>query len=225
MMGGVTAARLFLALGVIAGLAAAGDRAQAQEFSADLVSVNPAGQLDGRGGRIFVSNRQVRIETPDLPGGFLLIDGDHDAAYFVRPAQHVFMDAKQSSLLTQIFVPVDPNDPCRQWQAMAGIAGAIDDGGQWRCERVEKDRVEEGDTLEYLAISPQGRRSRGWIDPRLRFVIRLQAEDGSAIDLENIRPGPQPPSLFEIPADYRKFDPQHLIEQIKKSDVWVEPPQ
>jgi hypothetical protein len=35
---------------------------------------------------------------------------------------------------------------------------------------------------------------------------------------------PQPSNLFELPQDYHKFDPMQLIEQIKKSDVWVEPP-
>ena len=35
---------------------------------------------------------------------------------------------------------------------------------------------------------------------------------------------PQPSSLFAVPPDYRKFDPMQLINQIKQSDVWVEPP-
>lgn len=225
MIGDIVLARLLLALGIVAGLPFLGGRAQAQEFSADLVSTNAAGQPDGHSGKIFVSNRHVRIETPDLPDGFLFVDGDHDATYFVRPAQRVFMDAKQSSRLTQLFVPVDPHDPCRQWQAMARIAGAADGGGRWRCERVGQEAPGEGDTIEYLAISPQDQRSHGWIDPRLKFLIRLQAEDGTAIDLENIRQGQQPSSLFEIPAGYHKFDPLRLIERIKQSDVWVEPPQ
>jgi hypothetical protein len=59
----------------------------------------------------------------------------------------------------------------------------------------------------------------------LKFPIRFQSEDGSAITLENIRQGEQPATLFEISADYRKFDPLGLIERIKQSDVWVDPPQ
>ncbi len=53
------------------------------------------------------SDDKVRIETPELADGFFLVDGAKPAAYFVRPAARVFMDARQSSRLTQIFVPVD----------------------------------------------------------------------------------------------------------------------
>jgi hypothetical protein len=42
--------------------------------------------------------------------------------------------------------------------------------------------------------------------------------------LEHIQDGPQPASLFIVPADYRKLDPQALIKRIQKSDVWVESP-
>jgi hypothetical protein len=35
--------------------------------------------------------------------------GDADVAYFVRLAQKIFMNA-----LTQVFMALDPTDPCRQ---------------------------------------------------------------------------------------------------------------
>jgi len=45
-------------------------------------------------------------------------------------------------------------------------------------------------------------------------------EDDS-ITADNVRDGPQPAQLFELPSDFRKFDPQTLIQRIKQSDVWV----
>jgi hypothetical protein len=225
MCGDRTFASLVIAVSIIAAIAFASAGAGAQEFSADLVHTDTAGRPDARSGKIFVSNRHVRIETPDLPDGFFILDGDRDAAYFVRPAQRIFMDAKQSSSLTQILVPVDVGDPCRQWQAMASIAGAVEGGRQWRCERIGATSIGERDTLEYVAVSPQDRKSRSWIDVELKFPIRFQSEDGTAITLENIRQGEQPATLFEISTDYRKFDPLGLIERIKRSDVWVDPPQ
>ncbi len=220
MRGGRRFALVFLVIGTVL----SGVRAEAQEFSADLVRTDAAGRPDVRSGKVFVSNRHVRIETPELPDGFFIVDGDRDAAYFVRPSQRTFMDAKQSSKLTQILVPVDVGDPCRQWQVMAGIAGVDAGGHQWRCERIGPSPIAERDTVEYVAISPQDRKGRGWIDVELRFPIRFQFEDGTAISLENIRQGEQPATLFEISADYGKFDPLQLIERIKQSDVWVEPP-
>ena len=174
-------------------------------------------------GKLNVLNNNVRIETSDVPGGFFLVLGDTDAAYFVRPAQKIFMDAKQSSLLTQVFVAVDPNDPCGQWQAAGRIAGAADQTKEWHCERSSDDAVDRRRTIKYQAISPQGRRYFGWIDPQLRFPVSLQSEDGAVVDLINIQEAPQPESLFVIPAGYQKFDPQRLIDRIKQSDVWVEP--
>jgi hypothetical protein len=66
--------------------------------------------------------------------------------------------------------------------------------------------------------------STGWIDPELKFLLRLRGEDGTGIDIRSIEEGPQAESLFAIPAHYGKFDPKQLIERIKQSDVWVEPP-
>jgi hypothetical protein len=210
------------AFGVAVWLAAA-SAAQAQQFSADLVYRTVAGEAASAMGKINVSNRKVRIEPPDLPIGFFIVRADVSAAYFVRPALKTFMDAKQSSKLTQLLVPVDPEDPCRQWQAMAQIAGAPHDAEKWRCVRIGNDSVDGRTTTKYQAISPRKERYFGWIDPRLNFLIRFEAEDGTAVDVINIQEMLQHDSLFEIPADYRKFDPQQLIERIKHSDVWVEP--
>jgi hypothetical protein len=212
-----------LALGAALWLAASALSAPAQQFSADLIRTD-AGRAEPRpAGKLNVLNNNVRIETSDIPGGFFLVLGDADAVYFVRPAQKIFMNAKQSSLLTQVLVAVDPNDPCRQWQAAARIAGAADQSTEWRCERSSDDTVDQHRTIIYQAISPQGRRYLGWINPQLRFPVRLHSEDGAVVELVNIQEAPQLESLFVVPPGYRKFDPQRLIDRIKQSDVWVEP--
>ena len=222
MQGALRLRKRLVALGLVAGIAAAGTRAQAQEFSADLVNLDAAGQSVSLNGKVFVSGHRVRIETADVPGGFFLVDCDQDAAYFVRPSQGIYMDAKQSSRLAQLLVPLEPGDPCQTWQAMARIAGAAEKGA-WRCERIGPDPVAGRDALKYAITSPQGRRSDGWIDVRLGFLMRLKDDAGTGLQLAKLTEGPQPASLFELPSAYRKFDPLRLIEQIKKSDVWVEP--
>jgi hypothetical protein len=45
-----------------------------------------------------------------------------------------------------------------------------------------------------------------------------------AVGVGIVQERPQPTALFEMPANFRKFDPHWLIERIKQSDVWVEPP-
>jgi hypothetical protein len=197
--------------------------AQAQQFSADLVTTHGDGAT-ALAGKLRVFDDKVRIETPDLADGFFLIDGSNRVAYFARPAARIFMDARQSSRLTQMFVAVDPGDPCRQWQIMAKLAGAGDPSEPWRCERIGEDIIDGRRALAYRAISSPGRDIVGWISPELKFPLRIKLEDGATIMVQNIQDGPQSARLFEIPPGFRKFDPQALIKRIKQSDVWVDKP-
>ncbi len=220
----VSTGALSLALGVVGGLAFLGYPVAAQQFSADIVTTGATGRAGGAAGKLYVANGAVRLETPDLPASFFVVNGDTSTAYLVRPAQRVFMDAKQSSRLTQILVPVDPDDPCKQWQAMAIVAGVANQAGQWHCRRLGQDNVAGRYVVKYQVTSPPGHADDGWIDPQLKFPVMFQFEDGTRVELDNIRKGPQPAKLFEIPSDLRKFEPGQLIEHIKQSDVWVDPP-
>jgi hypothetical protein len=192
----------------------------AQEFSADIVTRDAAGSTLGTGARLYVANRKVRIETPEAPAGFFLIDGDAGTAFFVQPAQRVFMDAKQSTRLTQIFVPIDRDDPCRQWRAAANNVGMPGGGDGWRCGRADAGVGQRG-TVEYRVVFPGHESSQRWIDPELEFPVKQRAADGTTTILEHIRIEAQPATLFAVPPGSRKFDPQALIDRIKHSDVWV----
>jgi hypothetical protein len=221
---GRTTIRLLLVFVILAGFGLPGTLAAAQQFTADLVGTGVVSRTAQSPGKIYVSNNKVRLEMPDFPGGLFLLDVTAHTAYFVKPAQRVVMDAKQSTWLTQILVPVDPDDPCKEWQVMAEIAGATDRGGQWRCNRLGPDNAGGRNTIKFRAISPQGNPYYCRIDPQLRFAVSIQREDGSTIDLENFQEGAPPEDSFEIPANFSKFDPHQLIDRVKQSDVWVEPP-
>jgi len=194
--------------------------AHAQQFSADLVIIAHDGAAAAPAGKLRVFDDKVRLETPELADGFFLIDGAKPTAYFVRPGARIFMDAKQSSRLTRMFVPVDPDNPCLQWQAMAKLAGVAGQG-DWRCERTGEETIGTHSAIGYRVIPASGQEFLGWIDPARKFPLRIKTEDGAIITAENIGDEPQPAEAFEMPAGLRKFDPQALIEQIKQSDVWV----
>jgi hypothetical protein len=220
-----TAAKaLSLVVGLLGFPAAVGGSGSAQQFSADLVTTNERGQSEGKAGHLYVGDGVVRIESPDFRRGRFLVNVKAGTAFFVMPAQRAFMYAKQSSRLTQILVPVDPDDPCRTWKKMAQIAGVADQRGQWRCERLGTEAAGRRAIIRYLATSSGGEKDAAWIDGGLKFPVKFEFADGSGIALSDIRRGPQPIVLFAIPSDYRKFDPQRLIERIKQSDVWVDPP-
>ncbi len=155
---------LSLALGLSGFLTLLRSSASAQQFSADLLLTNRGGQSEHAAGRLYVGNGAVRIETPDIGNGRFLVDVKADTAFFVLPAQHVFMDAKQSSRLTQIFVPVDPESPCWAWQVHAKLAGVADQGGQWRCERLGAESAGGRAIIKYLVTSARGETDYAWID-------------------------------------------------------------
>jgi hypothetical protein len=196
---------------------------RAQTFAADLRTTKAGEPTKESVGRVYVSHGNVRIETPDLTDGFFLVDATQSAVWFLRPKQRLFMDARRSSPLTQVFVRVDPPDACRQWQTMERIAGPGTAGDTWRCDALGPDDVDGHETLKYQVTTRGDRRSYRWIDPLRQFPIRLEEPDGTVVTLAPIVDAPQPAALFAVPAGYRKFDPLQLIERIKQSDVWVEP--
>ena len=193
-----------------------------QSFSATLLTTNASGQATEKG-ELVIRGARVRIAPAGNAKDYFLVDTAVETAYLVRPALRIFMDAKQSSRLTQLLVPVDPADPCVQWQRMAKISGAAETG-TWRCERLGEAMRDGREEIAYRAISPRGRVSSVWIDRQRAFLARLRDEDGTGFELKDVEEGAQGDVLFEVPAGYGKFDPKQLIERIKQSDVWVEPP-
>jgi hypothetical protein len=202
-----------VALGVLSSSAAA----QAQQFSADIVMRRET--VTTPAGRLHVLDGKVRIETPEFADGFFLVDAAKPSACFVRPVARIYMDARQSSQLTRLLVSVDPDEPCRKWQAMAHLAGLAEQG-DWRCERTGEEQIDGRQADIFHAVTGSGELF-GWIDRVRKFPLRIKTEGGAIIALEQIKDEPQAVSLFEPPSNFRKFSPEALIEQIKQSDVWV----
>lgn len=203
-----------IALGLPSAAAAAAP-AMSHEFSADIVSRDAAGMVVGVGAKLYAADHKVRIQTPAAAAGYFLIDGKSGTALFVRTAQRQFMEAKQSTRLTRIFVPIHPQNPCPQWLAAEKNAAVSGAAGEWSCTRNATG------TNEYRVVSLDGKSSRRWIDPHLAIPVKLRDADGTTVALEHIRVDAQPAGLFTVPPGYRKVDPQALIDRIKHSDVWV----
>jgi hypothetical protein len=191
-----------------------------KDFDADLVR-SQQGSAPVPAGRLFVSASRARIDVSELPDGYFIIDGAGPSATFVKPGSATFMDARGSSRLTQWFVPVDPANPCSQWQAMARMAGKPDHDA-WHCEQDEETTIGGRRVIGYRAMAGSERQFLAWVDPALAFPVRIELGDGTAFAVDSVRERPQAPNLTQIPSGFRKFDPQLLIERIKQSDVWVD---
>jgi hypothetical protein len=213
--------------GIFYGLGSFSASSAAQQFSADVLDLNPDGTHRnlGESGKLFVSGSKVRIDRADASATRFLVDTAKISAYVVAPMQRFYMDAKQSSILTELFVPLDPAAPCAQWQTMAKLAGdtGTDGGGEWRCAPAGSEDLDGRPALKITMKSPRGIERTGWIDAKLKFLVRVKSADGAVIELRNIAEAPQPNSLFEIPGSFRKYDPAELLARVKQSDDWVEP--
>jgi hypothetical protein len=106
---------------------------------------------------------------------------------------------------------------------MAHLAGVTGEG-EWRCERTGEEIIDGHSVVAFKALSADGQQLFGWIDRERRVPVQIRTEDGVVFKLERIEDEPQPESSFELPAAYRKFSPEALIERIKQSDVWVAKP-
>ena len=74
-------------------------------------------------------------------------------------------------------------------------------------------------------VSGAGQETVGWIDRELKFPLQIETEDGAVIALASIKDGPSPASSFDIPAKFRRFSLDALMERTKQSDVWVARPE
>lgn len=193
---------------------------QPPEFSADIVTHDPGGAVIEPGARLYVSRGKIRIDPPDAAAGFFLVDSKSTHALFVRPSQHLYMDARQSTGVTQLFLPADPRDPCELWQLAARHAGSQGAQDQWNCERVSAGR-----NVGYIVGSTPENSTQRWIDPELSFPVKVRTADGTTLELKNIKKAPQPPDLFVIPAGYRKTAPPapHHRAKSKGHNLWATP--
>jgi len=205
--------------------ASAAERAAAEDFSAHLVDLDASGQprAYGNGGELHVSGDRVRFDREQASGTRFLVDVGRETSYVIAPGQRLYMDAKQSSPVTQIFVPVDPEAPCVRWQAMAVVAGAVEEGQAWHCDRLGEETLFARATIKYALTSPKGATGFGWIDPARKFMVKFQAADGAVMELRDIVAAPQQDALFTLPPEFGKYDVSQLMERVKRSDGWVEP--
>jgi hypothetical protein len=191
---------------------------QTPEFSADIVTHDPAGANVNAGARLYVSRGKVRIDLANAATGFFLVDTQSTHALFVRPSQHLYMDARQSTGVTQLFLPADPHDPCQLWQVAARHAGTQSAQDKWNCERVNA-----GHNIGYIVGSTPENSTQRWIDPELSFPVKVRTADGTTLELKNIKKTAQPADLFVIPPGYRKSDPPVPDRRAKSRDLWATP--
>jgi hypothetical protein len=176
------------------------------QFSADVV--NPRGTLD----KLYVGAGKIRVESSQGQQVFIgIVDLTTQNVLVLDPSQKTYREAKSPGMAAtfRLLQPIDPGNPCPQ---LLQIIRGASPGTRLKlleCKNVGGETVNGRNTVKWVGTTQEPpappRTGYVWIDPSLHFILRAQDADGSGLfELRDIKEGPQPANLFEIPPGYRK---------------------
>ena len=179
------------------------------EFSADMVETQKG---EGPQAKIYFGKDKIRFEpTKKDPrgGGAMILDLSTQTSTVVMEQQHMYMQLPQQTAnqrnMYHFFRTGDVENACTDWLAQSWNKGGT-------CHKVGSDTVNGRSTIKYEGTNAKGESGTMWLDPKLRFPVKWQGKNGGG-ELQNIKEGAQPASLFEIPAGYTKFDMGAMMKQ------------
>jgi hypothetical protein len=172
------------------------------EFSADVVN---ATKEDNAGPtKLYFAKEKLRIEQsdPETKGSRTAIVNLADQkAVFLMPEEHLYMEMPQAKNPKTIsyFRTRDAENACNDWLKLESNRGGS-------CQKVGDETVNGRRAIKYQGNTAKGEVVYVWLDPKLRFPVKWQSTPQQSGELRNIQEGPQPATLFEVPADFAKLD-------------------
>lgn len=185
---------------IVSALLMSASAVQALDFSADVVTTAGGQRMAGK---IYVANDKVRM---DIAGASTIARMDKQVSWVLMPQQSLYMEQ-----------PIDPERVAGATEKMPG----------------EVERVALGpDTLDGRAVSKyrvtyasrEGRATMiQWVDNDTSIPIKSAAENGSwTMEYRNLQTGAQDPSIFEIPAGYKKFAMPNMNDMMRAAGRQVQ---
>jgi outer membrane lipoprotein-sorting protein len=173
-------------------------------FSADFKFTSPKG-MSGTGKLYFDGNyTRMEMSSPQNPMGQMIVITDmaRKVADTLMPTQKMYMEASTDSPQRRGpgFKMYDPANPCANVPDTTCKKGATEMVNGSLCDKWEfAGKV----------------RMTVWIDQKNLIPVRSVMEDGTTTEITNVKPGPQDPSLFQIPAEYHKMDLGGMMKGMK----------
>jgi hypothetical protein len=159
----------------------------------------------GNNGKIYFSKDKVRFESENKDprsGGVVIMNLTTQTTTVLMNQQHMYMELSQQMASHRtaynFFRTGDVEAACSDWMQLPQNKGGS-------CRKIGSETVNGRSTVKYEGTNAKGETGDVWLDPKLRFPVKWEGKNGSW-ELRNIQEGTQPASLFEIPADYKKFD-------------------
>jgi hypothetical protein len=197
------------------GLLFAASTVIAQDFSADVINAKGGEGVK----KIYSTKDKVRYEVQGqnqaMGPSAVIVDEAQSKWLVLLTERHMYLDSwptmMQKPLITQYWHVQDVNDACPQWKKLAEQSGSNKNWGS--CTKIGSDTVGGRSTVKYEGVSSKGDKNNIWVDTKLHCVIKMDGGTGGGIELTQIKEGAQPPSLFEIPAGYTRFDMGSMMQR------------
>jgi hypothetical protein len=187
--------------------------ALAQELSAEQVGIDSAGHTFKS--KIYMGHGKVRVEpiesaspgAADPDNGIMLLDLVAGTSVVLDTKRKTYIEQSPAMARrsVQFFRPAD-NTPCAKNPNSPGTS---------TCKKIGTEMVNGRNTEKWELIATmttQTITAHVWLDAKWHFVVKGEGP-GLTGGLENIKEGPQPASLFEIPPGYQKMTMQDRFKK------------
>lgn len=174
-----------------------------EDFSADVVN-----QREGKpenAAKMYVTKDKMRFESQDKNsrgGGAVIINFATQTSTILIPERKMYMEFPQGQgpagqRISNFFRARDIDNACSEWLKLP-----YNQGGS--CKKIGSDTVNGRSAIKYEGTNSKGETGDVWLDKKIAFPIKWQNKGGEG-ELQNIKEGSQPASLFDVPADYQKM--------------------
>ena len=181
------------------------------EFSAHMFQTMPDSNQASR--NIYVGKDVIRIEMGDAEQRRIMImNTGRQVAWMLNPARKEYLEMKGPSGQTPAGgnrppLPGEPGSPCGQGQGVA-------------CKKLGVETVNGRSTEKWEITFSRGEQSATsvvWVDRSLAMPVREELPGGFVKELRDIKIGPQPAGLFQVPKDYKRVEMPQQSEEASKS--------
>lgn len=174
-----------------------------EDFSADIVNNKDGGNQSKA--RIYVTRDKWRIEglQEGRMSGAIITNLATRTSDILMAERKMYMEFPQgqgpaSQQLWSFYHARDIDNACGDWLKLPYNQGGT-------CHKVGSDSVNGRSAVKYTGTNSKGETGSVWFDKKIAFPIKWEGEKGGSGELQNIKEGSQPASLFEIPSGYQKF--------------------
>ncbi|MBN2033108.1 MAG: DUF4412 domain-containing protein [Deltaproteobacteria bacterium] len=169
------------------------------EFSADQVHMDASGKIDHTG-KIFFTPEKIRMEGLGIKGDSG--GGQENMVLIFRKDQNVqrILNSKKLAYLEK-----NINEEEMDQFSNLSTKDEVKDLGIETIQGYKCRKKQVTSTVQIMGYKKTVQ-SIQWVSDEFPMPLKTQEQNGSVIELRNIKVGRQPAEIFEVPASYKKVD-------------------